>query len=137
MPEHEDLALARGKAAKYRPDTSVLLPPDGFLLGGGAGAGRLVGIELDAVTAPPTPPARPPPIPTDVHRHPGDPGFPVVGRRRLERARHPQEHVVDGVGRLVGVGEQEPGQSKDPLPVRPVEGVERRGDAGGRIHPQF
>src|SRR5262245_53423617 len=83
VPEHENLPLARGKAAKCRPHAPMLLAADGFVLGGGGRSRRHVRVELDAMTAPPAPPSGSAPVPTDVHRHPRDPGRPIVGRRGM------------------------------------------------------
>ena len=44
---------------------------------------------------------------------------------------------MNHVGGLVGVREQQPGEPEDALSVGPVKGVERRRDAGIRVHPEF
>lgn len=137
MAEHEYLSLAGGKPPEGRPNAYLLLAPNSLLLGGDAGAGRLVRVELDTLAAPPPPPPGLSPVPADVHRDPGHPGGPVVGRRRAECSFDAQEHVVGRVGRLVNVGEQEPAKPEDPLSVGPIKGIERWQHPSSRVqHPK-
>jgi hypothetical protein len=84
--------------------------------------------------APPAPPARSAAIAARVHGDARQPRAQSIAASRFDGVMELREHVLRGVGGLVGVGQEHAAEPRDPVAMRPVERVVAGHLGRGRPH---